>query len=177
MQDNAQLPDGVPVADAVEQHRPSSEPVPDEEACASPTQHTWRRCDFVRCAGSSTGMTTGRNHWCSETVERTTKNFGLGSTSWPKASRIRTRPRRSPTSPMRAAAFIDIAEGRLRNWPLSPLRGSQDQSAPQPPGGANPSPHGFPVRLRRLARRGGASVRDTAVPALPSNPRARRQAH
>jgi hypothetical protein len=40
MQDNEQLPDDVPVADAVEQHRPASEPVPDEEASAEPPQDT-----------------------------------------------------------------------------------------------------------------------------------------
>jgi hypothetical protein len=34
MQDNDQLPDDVPVADAVEQHRTPVEPVPDEEASA-----------------------------------------------------------------------------------------------------------------------------------------------
>jgi hypothetical protein len=36
MQDSEQLPDDVPVADAVEQQRPASEPVPDEEATAEP---------------------------------------------------------------------------------------------------------------------------------------------
>jgi hypothetical protein len=34
MQDSADLPDDVPVADAVEQWRPASEPVLDEEAVA-----------------------------------------------------------------------------------------------------------------------------------------------
>ncbi|MBE1547509.1 hypothetical protein GGC64_001517 [Mycobacterium sp. OAS707] len=38
MQDNEQLPDDVPVADAVEQHRPASESVPDEEATVEPSQ-------------------------------------------------------------------------------------------------------------------------------------------
>jgi hypothetical protein len=34
MQDSEQLPDDVPVADAVEQQRTPTEPVPDEEASA-----------------------------------------------------------------------------------------------------------------------------------------------
>jgi hypothetical protein len=38
MQDSEQLPDDVPVADAVEQHRPASEPLCDEEASAEPPQ-------------------------------------------------------------------------------------------------------------------------------------------
>jgi len=36
MQDSEELPDDVPVADAVEQRRPASEPVLDEEASAEP---------------------------------------------------------------------------------------------------------------------------------------------
>jgi hypothetical protein len=36
MQDTADLPDDVPVADAVEQWRPASEPLLDEEAIAEP---------------------------------------------------------------------------------------------------------------------------------------------
>ena len=36
MQDSEQLPDDVPVADAVEQQRTPVEPVPDEEASAEP---------------------------------------------------------------------------------------------------------------------------------------------
>ena len=36
MPDSEQLPDDVPVADAVEQQRNASEPVPDEEATAEP---------------------------------------------------------------------------------------------------------------------------------------------
>jgi hypothetical protein len=36
MQDSEELPDDVPVADAVEQQRPPNEPVPDEEASAEP---------------------------------------------------------------------------------------------------------------------------------------------
>jgi hypothetical protein len=36
MPDSQELPDDVPVADAVEQHRTTSEPVPDEEAAAEP---------------------------------------------------------------------------------------------------------------------------------------------
>jgi hypothetical protein len=36
MQDNEELPDDVPVADAVEQQRTTAEPVPDEEAAAEP---------------------------------------------------------------------------------------------------------------------------------------------
>jgi hypothetical protein len=36
MQDSEQLPDDVPLADAVEQQRSPSEPVPDEEATAEP---------------------------------------------------------------------------------------------------------------------------------------------
>jgi hypothetical protein len=36
MQDSDELPDDVPVADAVEQQRSASEPVPDEEAAAEP---------------------------------------------------------------------------------------------------------------------------------------------
>jgi hypothetical protein len=36
MQDSEDLPDDVPVADAVEQQRTTSEPVPDEEATAEP---------------------------------------------------------------------------------------------------------------------------------------------
>ena len=36
MQDSEELPDDVPVADAVEQQRTTSEPVPDEEATAEP---------------------------------------------------------------------------------------------------------------------------------------------
>ena len=36
MQDREELPDDVPVADAVEQHRTPVEPVPDEEASAEP---------------------------------------------------------------------------------------------------------------------------------------------
>jgi hypothetical protein len=36
MRDSEELPDDVPVADAVEQHRTASEPVPDEEASAEP---------------------------------------------------------------------------------------------------------------------------------------------
>jgi hypothetical protein len=36
MQDSADLPDDVPEADAVEQWRPASEPVLDEEAIAEP---------------------------------------------------------------------------------------------------------------------------------------------
>jgi hypothetical protein len=36
MQDSEELPDDVPVADAVEQHRPASEPVLDEEAASEP---------------------------------------------------------------------------------------------------------------------------------------------
>jgi hypothetical protein len=38
MQDSEELPDDVPVADAVEQHRTASDPVPDEEAVAEPTE-------------------------------------------------------------------------------------------------------------------------------------------
>jgi hypothetical protein len=38
MQDSEELPDDVPVADAVEQHRTASEPVPDEEASAEPSE-------------------------------------------------------------------------------------------------------------------------------------------
>jgi len=36
MQDSEELPDDVPVSDAVEQQRTTSEPVPDEEATAEP---------------------------------------------------------------------------------------------------------------------------------------------
>jgi hypothetical protein len=36
VQGSEELPDDVPVADAVEQHRPPVEPVPDEEASAGP---------------------------------------------------------------------------------------------------------------------------------------------
>jgi hypothetical protein len=36
MHDSEELPDDVPLADAVEQHRPPSEPVLDEEASAEP---------------------------------------------------------------------------------------------------------------------------------------------
>ena len=36
MPDSEELPDDVPVADAVQQQRPTSEPVPDEEASAEP---------------------------------------------------------------------------------------------------------------------------------------------
>jgi hypothetical protein len=36
MQEGEELPDDVPVADAVEQQRTPSEPVPDEEAPAEP---------------------------------------------------------------------------------------------------------------------------------------------
>jgi hypothetical protein len=36
MQDSEELPDDVPVADAVEQQRTPVEPVPDEEASAEP---------------------------------------------------------------------------------------------------------------------------------------------
>ena len=36
MQDSDELPDDVPVADAVEQQRTAVEPVPDEEASAEP---------------------------------------------------------------------------------------------------------------------------------------------
>jgi hypothetical protein len=36
MQDSEDLPDDVPIADAVEQHRAASEPVVDEEAAAEP---------------------------------------------------------------------------------------------------------------------------------------------
>jgi hypothetical protein len=36
MQDSEELPDDVPVADAVEQHRTPFEAVPDEEASAEP---------------------------------------------------------------------------------------------------------------------------------------------
>jgi hypothetical protein len=36
MQDSEELPDDVPVADAVEQQRTTSEPVPDEETTAEP---------------------------------------------------------------------------------------------------------------------------------------------
>jgi len=36
MQGSEELPDDVPVADAVEQQRAASEPVPDEEASAEP---------------------------------------------------------------------------------------------------------------------------------------------
>lgn len=36
MQDSAELPDDVPVADAVEQQRAASEPTPDEEVSAEP---------------------------------------------------------------------------------------------------------------------------------------------
>ena len=36
MQDSAELPDDVPVADAVEQQRPASEQAPDEEVSAEP---------------------------------------------------------------------------------------------------------------------------------------------
>ena len=36
MPDSEELPDDVPVADAVEQRRPTSESVPDEEASAEP---------------------------------------------------------------------------------------------------------------------------------------------
>jgi hypothetical protein len=38
MRDTEELPDDVPVADAVEQQRTASEPVPDEEASAEPPQ-------------------------------------------------------------------------------------------------------------------------------------------
>jgi hypothetical protein len=38
MQDSEQLPDDVPVADAVEQHRAAREPAIDEEASAQPPQ-------------------------------------------------------------------------------------------------------------------------------------------
>lgn len=38
MQDSEELPDDVPVTDAVEQHRTSSEPVLDEEASAQPPE-------------------------------------------------------------------------------------------------------------------------------------------
>jgi hypothetical protein len=38
MQDSEELPDDVPVADAVEQHRTTSEPVLDEEATAEPPE-------------------------------------------------------------------------------------------------------------------------------------------
>jgi hypothetical protein len=38
MQGNAELPDDVPVADAVEQSRMPVEPVPDEEASAEPPE-------------------------------------------------------------------------------------------------------------------------------------------
>jgi hypothetical protein len=38
MQDSEELPDDVPVADAVEQHRTTTEPVPDEEASAEPPE-------------------------------------------------------------------------------------------------------------------------------------------
>jgi hypothetical protein len=38
MQDSEELPDDVPVADAVEQHRTASEQVPDEEASAEPAE-------------------------------------------------------------------------------------------------------------------------------------------
>ena len=38
MRDTDELPDDVPVADAVEQQRTASEPVPDEEASAEPPQ-------------------------------------------------------------------------------------------------------------------------------------------
>jgi hypothetical protein len=38
MQDSEELPDDVPVADAVEQHRTAIEPVPDEEAPAEPSE-------------------------------------------------------------------------------------------------------------------------------------------
>ena len=38
MRDSDELPDDVPVADAVEQQRTASEPVPDEEASAEPPQ-------------------------------------------------------------------------------------------------------------------------------------------
>jgi hypothetical protein len=36
MQDSEELPDDVPIADAVEQQRTASEPVADEEAAAEP---------------------------------------------------------------------------------------------------------------------------------------------
>jgi hypothetical protein len=36
MQDSVELPDDVPVADAVEQQRTAVEPMPDEEASAEP---------------------------------------------------------------------------------------------------------------------------------------------
>jgi hypothetical protein len=36
MQDSEELPDDVPVPDAVEQHRTAGEPIPDEEASAEP---------------------------------------------------------------------------------------------------------------------------------------------
>lgn len=39
MPDSEHLPDDVPVADAVEQQRSASEPVPDEEAAAEPGQN------------------------------------------------------------------------------------------------------------------------------------------
>lgn len=38
MQDSAELPDDVPVADAVEQQRAASEPTPDEEVSAEPRE-------------------------------------------------------------------------------------------------------------------------------------------
>jgi hypothetical protein len=38
MQDSEQLPDDVPVADAVEQQRETTETVPDEEATAEPAE-------------------------------------------------------------------------------------------------------------------------------------------
>jgi hypothetical protein len=38
MQDDGDLPDDVPVAEAVEQQRPATDPVPDEEAV-----DPWRR--------------------------------------------------------------------------------------------------------------------------------------
>jgi hypothetical protein len=37
MHDDPDLPDDVPVADAAEQHRPVSEPEPDEEISATPS--------------------------------------------------------------------------------------------------------------------------------------------
>ena len=39
MQDSAELPDDVPVPDAVEQQRAASEPIPDEEVSAEPREN------------------------------------------------------------------------------------------------------------------------------------------
>ena len=39
MQDSEELPDDVPIADAVEQSRTPVEPVPDEEASAEPPEN------------------------------------------------------------------------------------------------------------------------------------------